>query len=351
MLTRLASFVITILFFMNLSIPSANAAEGFPVEKFPYKEMQIQVMPEFDYPEKWPEDQPSLLLGYYGTFTNKTGKDFSGEIEFPAPINDKNFEVYLVAEFPNETDPEVQRAFEVNKEKGVITWKPAEPIKKDKTYSFVVEYYTNPFEVKDTKKFDFNYVNIADTEKLDVILYAPLESKDFKVEPQATTTTDSEYGQKLHVYQYTNKKKGDAVNISATYVKKDNKSTLSLMSEKTPPNDENHSGTSATEQVTNGTGKGKSSDQPIIGIGGATVIGLSIIIAGVFVFLGLKGNARSKQSGVKAKKTPGKKPMVEKQPQKSSKNNNLDQKKRLRTMLINGEIDNETYEKEVEKLG
>lgn len=353
MLTRLASFVITILFLLNLAIPSANAAESFPTDNFPYKEMQIQVMPEFDYPEKWPEDQPSLLVGYYGTFTNKTGKDFTGEVEFPAPVNDKNFEVYLVAEFPNDTDPEVQRPFKVDKEKGVITWKPQEAIKKDKTYRFVVEFYTNPFEVKDTKTFSFNYANPADTEKLDIILYAPLESKDFKAEPAATSTTESDYGEKLHIYQYTNKKKGEAVNITANYVKKDNKSTLSVISEQSPPDDENHSGTTATEQVANNSkDSGASSEQPIIGMGGAIVIGISIIIFGVFVFLGLRGNTRSfKQTGTKAKKVAPKKSNLDKQPQKGMKKDSTDHKKKLRSMLINGEIDEETYEKELEKLG
>jgi hypothetical protein len=353
MLKRLASFVIITLILTNLAIPSASAAESFPIEKFPYKEMQIQVMPEFDYPEKWPEDQPSLLVGYYGTFTNKTGKDFNGEIEFPAPVNDKNFEVYLVAEFPSQDKPEVQRPFEINKEKGVVTWKPEKPIQKDKTYSFVVEYYTNPFEVKDTKKFSFNYVNPIDTEKLDIVVYAPLKSEDFKVEPAATSTTESDYGEKLHIYQFTNMKKDEAINITATYVKKDNKSTLSAISEQTPPNDENHSGETATEQVLNNSGDSskKSDDQPIIGMGGATVIGISIIIAGVFVFMGLKANSRgSKQTGTKSKSAL-KKPVVDKQVQKVSKKDTTDHKKKLRTLLINGEIDQETYEKELEKLG
>lgn len=348
MLKRLASFVITALV-LTAFIPSVSAAGDFPVEKFPYKEMQIQVMPEFDYPEKWPEDQPSLLLGYYGTFTNNTGEDYNGEIEFKAPVNDKNFEIYLVAEFPNEKDPEVQRPFEINKEKGVVTWKPAESIKKGKTYSFVVEFYTSDIQVTDSKKFVFNYENPADTEKLDIVVYAPLKSKDFKVEPAATNTTDSEYAEKLHIYQFTNKKQGEAVNITATYVKADNTSTLKTVSEQNPPNDENHSGVngqSATDQVLNNN----KSDKPIISTSGAIIIGISVIIAGVFVFLGLKGNRNSKPAGPGSKKTV-KKPALGKSVQKVDKKDFADRKKKLRAKLVNGEIDEETYEKELEKLG
>ncbi|NMD71806.1 hypothetical protein HHO41_16025 [Bacillus sp. DNRA2] len=349
MLKRLASFVITALLIAAF-IPSVSAAGDFPTEKFPYKEMQIQVMPEFDYPENWPKDQPSLLLGYYGTFTNNTGEDFTGEVEFKAPVNDKNFEIYLVAEFPNEKDPEVQRPFEINKDKGVVTWKPAEPIKKGKTYSFVVEFYTSDIQVTDTKKFTFNYVNPADTESLDIIVYAPLKSKDFKIEPTATSTTDSEYAEKLHVYQYTNKKQGEAVNITASYVKEDNTSTLKTVSEQNPPNDENHSGVngqSATDQVLNNN----KSDKPIIGTSGAIIIGISVIIAGVFVFLGLKGNRNNSKPSGPASKKAVKKPTRGKSVQKIDKKDLTDHKKKLRAKLINGEIDEETYEKEIEKLG
>ncbi|MGJ7921328.1 hypothetical protein [Neobacillus sp. LXY-4] len=356
MLKKLAAVVAIWVLFANFALPNVKAAESFPVDQFPYKEMQIQVMPEFDYPEKWPEDQPSLLVGYYGTFTNKTGKDFNGEIEFPAPVNDKNFEVYLVAEFPSDDEPEIQRPFEVNKDKGVVTWKPSKAIKNDKTYRFVIEYYTNPFEVTDSKKFTFNYVNPVETEKLDIIMYSPVKAEDFKIDPAAANTSESEYGEKLYYYQYTNVKKNEPINLNVSYVKKDNKSTLSVLSEQAPPNDENHSGVSgdtATDQVLNNSGDNskKTSDQPIIGIGGATVIGISIIIAGVFVFLGLKGNTRnSKPSGTSNKKTQ-KKTVAEKSAPKVTKKDSQDQKKKLRSLLVNGEIDEETYEREIKKLG
>lgn len=347
---RFAAWVVIVSLLLTIfSIQGVSAEGNFPVDQFPYEEMQIQVMPEFDYPEKWPEDQPSLLVGYYGTFTNKTGKDFKGEIEFPVPANDKNFEVYLVAEFPSDTDPEIQRPFEINKEKGVITWKPSKVIEQDKTYRFVVEYYTNPFEIGDSKKFNYTYVYPADIEKVDIIMYAPLNSKDFKTEPVATNTSESDYGEKLYFYQFTNVKKNESVKLDVSYTKKDNKSTLSEISAKQPPNDDNHSGVSgntATDQVLNNTGE-SGTDQPIIGIGGASVIGASIIIAAIFVFFGLKGNARSSKP-VNSK--PAK--MQKKQaPQKTVKNDISGEKKKLRSLLLSGKIDEETYEKELKKLG
>ena len=59
----------------------------------------------------------------------------------------------------------------------------------------------------------------------------------------------------------------------------------------------------ATDQITGGSGgsSGSGGDRPLIGIGGASVIGIAIIIAGVFVYLGLKGKSYSatKTSSIK----------------------------------------------------
>lgn len=345
MLKRLMTVAIISLFFANLAVPVAKAAGTFPVDQFPYTEMQVQVMPEFDYPENWPKDQPSLLVGYYGTFENKTGSDYSGDIEFPVPLKDKNFEVYLVAEFPAEDEPEVQRPFEIDKEKNVLTWKPTKPIKKGEKYSFVVEYYTNPYK-SGSKEFAFDYTNPSEIKKLDIIMYVPLNAKNFKIDPKPTVTEDSEFGEKVHVYQYSDVKKGNNIKISVAYDKKDNESTLSLLSKKNPPKDENHSGVTATEQVTNGDNKNAAKDRPIIGMGGASVIGVSIIVAGIFVFLGFKANAgSSKQPSPKNKKAQ------HNVAPKTGKKDSTDHKKKLRTLLMNGQINEETYEKEMKKLG
>lgn len=353
MLKKFAALVIVLLVLANIAIPNVNAEGNFPTDQFPYKEMTLRVMPEFDYPEKWPEDQPSLLVGYYGTFTNKTGKDFNGEIEIPAPVNDKNFEIYLVAEFPGDDQPEIQRPFKVNKEKGVVTWKPSKAIKKDKTYDYVVEFYSNPFEVTDLKKFNFNYVSPTDTETLNIIMFEPLKSENFKIDPVSENISEDENGIKQYFYQYTNVKKDTANNLSVSYTKKDNKSTLASLREQAPPNDEDHngvSGESATDQIANNSGNSGSNgktDRPIIGIGGASVIGISIIIAGIFVFLGLKGNKRNSKPVVNSNKKVPKKTVV----QKTSNKDVSEHKKKLRSLLLSGKIDEATYEEEMKKLG
>ncbi|CEG27820.1 hypothetical protein [Bacillus sp. B-jedd] len=326
---------------------SAAGAEGkFVPEQFPYKEMQIQVMPEFDYPENWPKEDPSLLVGLYGTIENKTGQDYAGKIEIPVPASEKNFQVYLVAEFPSADKPEVQRPFEVNKEQGTVSFTPEKPIKNNASYSFVVEYYSNPIEVKEKKNFIYEYNAAADIETLDVIIYAPLKSTDIVLDPKPANTQKSEYGEQIAFYQQKTAKKGDSFKYNISYKKEGNASTLSMMDTSKKPNDENHNGTTATDQVTGGT-NGGGGDRPIIGAAGGVIIGASIIIAGMFIFFGLRNRADIKKNPKPIKKSAAAKSSSTKQKKTVS---NADELKELRKKLLSGKIDQEAYDEQVKKL-
>ncbi|MEH7178703.1 hypothetical protein [Neobacillus vireti] len=350
----LALFVIT-LFLMGFIVPNAYAETTFQPEKFPYTDMQIQVMPEFDYPENWPKDTPSLLIGQYGTFTNKSGQDFNGKIEIAVPANEKGFQAYLVAEFPEDNKPEVQRPFDIDKDKEVITWKPSKPIKNNESYRFVVEYYTSSVEVKDNRSFTYEFTNPTEIGTLDVIFYAPMDAKEITLEPKAPNNTKSEYGEELFYYQYKDVKVGENYTYSFSYQKDGFKSTLDAINDKQPPNDENHEGVNgtATDQITGGASgsggtSGSGGDRPLIGIGGAIVIGIAIILAGVFVYLGLKGKSQSAPKTATSK-TVNHHPKKQ-QIKKENKSISVDEKKELRKKLLTGKIDQETYDEEMKKL-
>jgi hypothetical protein len=340
----LALFVITT-FLSSFVIKNANAEVPFQAEKFPYQDMQIQVMPEFDYPADWPKDTPSLLVGQYGTFTNKSGQDYSGNIEIPVPAKDKNFEVNLVAEFPDVNKSEVQRPYEVNKDKGTISWKPGKAIKKDATYRYVIEYYTNSINVSDQKSFNYQFTNQSDIGTLDIVFYAPMNATNIALEPKAQNTSKSDYGEDLYYYEYKNVKPGNTLNYSFTYTKKGNESSLSVINKTQPPNDANHSGTSGNTTTSKNTDNSK---QPIIGIGGASIIGIAIIIAGLFIFFGLSGKTPKATSLSSSKST--KKQPIKPTSKKIDKLANSEEKKELRKKLLSGKIDQETYEEEMKKL-
>jgi hypothetical protein len=350
MLKKLMAFGFIVALIASFTIKDASATELFQAEKFPYQEMQVQVMPEFDYPKDWSNDKPALLVGYFGTFVNKSGSDYSGEITFPLPVDDPDFEMYLAAEFPEDDKPEVQVEYKIDKEQKLIIWKPTKPIKKDATYDYVIEYYANPIKVKDTKSFNFSFTPPADMKQVNIVFYAPINSKDFTVDPKAINESKSEYGEEIHHYQYQNVKKGELVSYKASYVKEDNTSSMSVISTMAPPKDENHQGTSATtatEQVLNNSGgANKVTNRPLIDTTGAVIIGISMVIMGLFVFIGLKGR----------KSSPPSKTLISKKTNKGSNitkkiDTKTDEKKVLRSMFMSGEIDQQTYEERIKKLG
>jgi hypothetical protein len=123
---------------------------------------------------------------------------------------------------------------------------------------------------------------------------------------------------------------------------------MEAINKQQPPNDDTHSGVSATDQVSKTSGTTKTSKPPIIGLGGASIIGIAIIIAGLFVFLGLRGNNQSAAKVTKQNK---------KHPKKSSptvktdnKIANSEEKKELRKKLLTGKINQEMYDEEMKKL-
>jgi hypothetical protein len=341
---KLMALFIIGLFLSSFVIPKASAETAFQADKFPLKEMQVQVMPEFDYPEGWSRETPSLLVGQYGTITNKSGQDFDGKIEIPVPVKEKGFKTNLVAEFPEENKPEVQRPYDIDKEKGIVTWKPAKPIKNNETYKFVIEYYTTSIDVKDKKSFTYEFLNNTEIDQLDIIFYAPMNAKDIKLEPKAQNNEKSEYGEELYYYQYKNVKSGEKLKYSFSYKKDGTESTMEAINKQQPPKDENHTGVTATDQVSKGGSD--SSSQPIIGVGGASIIGLAIIIAGVFVFFALKGNRKASSKVAKQTNLHQKKPT----PKKVNNSTNAEEKKELRKKLLTGKIDQEMYEEEMKKL-
>jgi hypothetical protein len=349
MLRKFMAFLLMVSLIGGLSFTNVSADASFQAEKFPYKEMQVQVMPEFDYPENWPKDKPALLVGYFGTFINNSGSEYNGEISFPLPVDESEFEMYLAAEFPEENKPEVQVEYTVDKEQKAIVWKPTKPIEKGATYKYVIEYYANPIKVSENKSFNYSFNPPADIEQLDIVFYAPVNAKEFKLDQKATNQSKSEYGEEIHHYQYQNAKKGTNLSYNASYVKADHTSSMSVISTMKPPQDDNHkgvSGTTATEQVLNSGSTSKSTDRPLIDTTGAIIIGVSLIIMGIFMFLGFKGKAVQ----------PSPKKQVSKAQTKEIKNTKKtdskeNEKKELRKMLTAGEIDQQTYNEKMKKLG
>lgn len=340
----MALFVITILL-SSLGIKNANAATTFQAGQFPYKELQIQVMPEFDAPADWPKNTPAFLVGLYGTITNKSGKDYSGQITVPIPVNDKNFEINVVGEFSNNGNSETNRPYTIDKKNGTISWTPAKPIKNNAAYNYVIEYYTETIAGTNNKSFTYQYTSPASIGTLEVVFYAPMKATNIKLQPAAQYNTKSDYGEGLYYYDYTNVNPGKTLNYSFSYTKPGTTTSLSVINSMQPPKNSTQAGANGSSSTSNSTSKSKA---PVLGVGAALVIGIAVIIAALLIFVGFKGkNSPSKSSSVsKSNKQNSNRPAVKRESDLAIS----EEKKELRKKLLNGKIDQETYEEEMKKL-
>lgn len=313
------------------SLETTFAEEApYQPEMFPYQSLLIQLSPEHDYPEEWPENQPSLLVAYYGTMVNKTGQQYNGEIELKAPVNDNNFQIHLLAEFPVSDQPEVERPYRIDKENGVIAWKPVDPIGPDEEYRFVIEYFYNPIQVKETKSFSFQYQVEGGAEVADIIISSPVGAEDISVNQQPTNSMISDFGEEIYHYQYKPLEAGKTLAYEVAYVKADHESTLSKLEKM--PNDVNHTGLAQTEPAS------AASSAPFLNTAGAAIIGVSFIIMGVIIAYGLRGrsialNASNISAAVSRKK-----------------DSDGQEIKQLRRLYLAGEIDEKTYNEQSMRL-
>jgi hypothetical protein len=320
--------------------PASNA------QQLPYKALQVQIMPEFDYPDDWPKDKPSLLIGNYGTLVNKGDKDYSGDIELTVPAKEANFELYMVAEFPKTDQPEVQRPYKLDKEKGIVTWKPANPIKAGQEYRFVVEYYYNPIKVSDKKSFSYQFSAPGNADLTDLIVYAPIGAKDFTISPKAMNQSKSDFGEDLYHYQYKQLKAGEQKTFQVAYTKPDNKSSLSVI-QSNMPKDSNHAGVSGNAASNAQAAASAAVSKPIIDATAASIIGISLIIMGALIYFGLRGRPVTAEVSVNGAANT----VTGARTKKGHKKDSVEErKKNLRKMLINGEIDEKTYNARIANL-
>lgn len=281
-----------ILIVMNTSYVAVITAEKFIFnsEEFPYIELQVQVMPEFDLPVDWPLDEPGILVGYYGTIVNNSGADFEGEIEIFLPVNEKAFEVDYVADYPFKNDPEVQRGFTINKERGSISFTPSYSIPKGELYHFVIEYFSNPIvQENGTKKFTYTFNAMANIDETKIIFYAPLNAKDFTVDHETSFRQETSYGMELFLYEYKNLGINEQLSFDVSYIKPDHVTTLELMVINGVPDDDVHGKTPSNTEVQNphvSQEQNEMEKTPSMNYTGVTIISISALISGLFIIAG-----------------------------------------------------------------
>lgn len=312
----------------------AGGTEQFSTDEFPYRELFVHVMPEFAIPSDTTVDSPFVLIGYHGTLVNKSGEQYSGEIEIPVPVNFSNFKLGFFAEYTDQEEEKIELDYEIDKEKGIVTWQPSKPIEKDGSYQFVIEFYYTPIEVGENKTFSYSFEPYTDTDKANIVIYKPFGAENFLIVPATEHATTNAFGVEMFGYQYNSLKKGDKKDFQVTYLKEDNETTMDKINNMQAPNDEIHSGFQNDGNVQERVA------QPLISNNGAIIIGISIVVAGILLMLGLRFFQNdSDNNEIQIKKENDRiTPEID------------EEKKKLRKIYADGAIDKKEYMEKLNRL-
>jgi len=275
--------------------------------------MGISVMPEYDTSE--------VLVLYALTFQNQSNQPYSGDIRFPVP---KGTTSNIVTENANGSDTHVNLRAEDKGDSAEFVWKPLQPIQPNAVYSVHLEYYYNPLPGTGGKSFTYSFPANMPVDQPQVHVYQPLKATDFKMEPAGQPLGNDQQGFQVYGFSSPRLKPGDKIEFKVSYTKNDPSPSVQ------PPSAA--AGTPGGTAQTAPASKGQLSSAAILVPLAALVIGVA------FIAVKALGNSRPEEkqsaSGSAHRNRESQKPVDCKLAQ---------EKKRLRQLLINGNIGEETY--------
>lgn len=315
---KVMKFIITVilLFFFQLSdlARAENTSDVLNME-----ELTIQVMPEYSYHPKDKKKNPPLLVGYHGALKNSAEEAQKGQVVIPLPMDEKNFRIGFVADYSRDLTEMNEIEYELDKEKGTISWETSEEIQPQEIYKFVIEYYTDSIKEKDdTKTLAYNFKSFANVGLLNLIFVEPLNTESFKLEPASEQHQKNSYNMNMFLYQAQGMKPGEEKNITLEYSRNDDRTTAEIMEDM------------AGDAMKAGTVKQNDEKMPLWLV--VTVVGsVTLLAAMLLIFLMKKKKAKPVKNEV-AKDFEAK-------------------KSKLRAMLVEGSISEAEYNELIKKLG
>ncbi|MCR6098453.1 hypothetical protein HXA31_16260 [Salipaludibacillus agaradhaerens] len=322
--TRLCGIAF-LLSFLNVifTFGVASAQDEMANSTLTYKELVIQVMPQYVEPDGWEEGRPAVLVGQHGTLENEHESSYDGEIRVPVPSDNHMFTLSMVGIFDEEGIVHDVEA-SVDTEAQEIVWETEESIASSDNYQFVIEYFIDPYEVSnDTYTFSYHYELERRADDVSIIIFEPLGSEDFTVSEEPDRELEM-FGVPAYAFEKEKAEEGEGLTFLISYDKADRLTTLEALENQMVPNDEIH----AQFQTNDASGEATGETRPLIELEGAIMISISLIIASLFVFFGFRARAKYHIETIKPSDSKG----VE-----------AEQIRALRQQLIRGEIDEETY--------
>lgn len=169
--------------------------------------MKASIMPEYDTSD--------VLVLYALTFVNTSEKPYTGEIRFPVPKGSTN---NIVKETATNNDSHISVKVEDKGSYSQFVWQPAQPIQPGAGYPIHLEYYYNPIPGAGLKAFEYRFPANVPVDKADFSISQPLKSTDLKIEPASPLLGQDNQG--FQVYGFSRSiKSGEEVVLKISYNK------------------------------------------------------------------------------------------------------------------------------------
>jgi len=304
--------VLSLFFTLSLSFPIWAA--GGPV----FEQLYVDVWPEYN--------QNNVLVSYNGVLVNNTDRPFQDELCYYIP---SGAQISMVCETERGM---VSQKYEVRPGDGydIIAWRPSRAINPGESFPVMMEYYYHPIEGSGQRQITYHFRLPYAIENLSLAVREPLRATGFSLIPQAQTSWQDAEGFRQYGYQFNDWPAEEPLELQLTYSKPDNQPSIVSAPPAAPENGEERSG---------GTPLGDSAAIVLI-----TVLAVLAVVLIVFIF---RANGDSAPSA--GKKHPGSKGGAGKSKAKVLAESGSERKK-LRRMLLDGKISEETYQELLEEL-
>jgi len=306
-----------------LPAQAATAEDG----SLEVKEMDLQIWPEYD--------DPRVLAIYTGTLTNSSGKEFNGRVYFNVP---KEIEVRMACELINGGQHSCQPyELEDRGDYQVLSWKTTKPIAPGEDYPIWLEYYWNPIQGYPDKTIDLDYVPYYKTGALKLTVKEPLKSTNFKTDPAPASKGQDGEGFASDNFNFTNIGPDKPVTLNISYTRSEKEPSVEPLDPNTGQQGD------ASEPLGTSAWKKPEVIVPVI---------LFVIVLALFIFYSVnrsqnappldRVNRIHKKYGGKNGNVPD--------TRREAAPKMTKEKKRIRQMLLDGKISEETYRELIDEL-
>jgi len=306
------------LLLLLIPLPSWAAAPGLKATKF-----EVSVKPEYD--------DPGTLVIYQGTFVNPgtTSIAKGTPVSFVVP---KGASIGMACEINAQGGHDCQpyTTKELDNDRMILSWNTTKDIAPNQTYPAYLEFYYDNKSTPPNKSFEFNFTPMNDIDVLNISVVPPKAASNFKTTPAASNTSIDGDGLTNYFFSYANQTPRDTAKIQISYNKADNKPMFNK-----PQNGDQAKGSTSGGAVNSWL------SSPGILIPSLLVLG---VLGALLVFL-FRRPAPSNPVWATGQTTKQKANAKE-----TAANSVKAQKKKLRQMLLDGKISEQTYKELVAEL-